>query len=347
MSFIVIFSRILHITFFSSADSAPTVWSQGIILSHITLLVFWIGVFFIVYRLKDRPQVNKTINALQYIVATVTMASGVIIATIDQLVTNNITPFLLVSIVVGAIFLIRPLISVLIYSTSYLVYYHLIALTITDQHVLLSNRVNGTTAVGIGLLISVVVWHYNYINITQKRHIHTQQKQLTRMAYYDQLTNLYNRHFFYEVIRKELSFIKRYGHESTILILDIDNFKGINDTFGHLVGDQVLKQLAQLLLDNVRNTDTVSRFGGEEFIILAPRISIEKGFELAEKLRQIIAKTPFETGPVTSYITASFGVSMLQETEKEGLHNHFSVADNALYLAKERGKNRVEKLSRV
>ena len=343
LSLIIIPSRILHILLFVSSPSTPKAWAQGIIFSHSILLAFWIIIFFVTYRLKDKMQTNTFIYSLQYIVVIVTMASGVIIVAIDQMVTTSITPLLTVSIVIGAVFLIRPLISAIIYFTSYMAYYYLIALTITNQQVLLSNRVNGTTVVSIGFLISVMTWHYNYTNITQKKRIEMQQKQLERLAYYDPLTNLYNRHFFSEIIEKEFSSVQRYGHESAIIILDIDDFKKINDTYGHSVGDQVLKQLAELVVGNVREPDTVSRFGGEEFIILAPKTSLDGGFALAEKLRKLIAENEFITGAATSYITASLGVSLLRATEKYGLENYFSLADKALYLAKKRGGNRVDK----
>lgn len=336
--------RILDIYLFADTTSAPVVWSRGIIMSHSVLLVFYVGAFLITYKLKNAKQFSTTIHVVQYIIPIIILASGIVIVTIDQLVTTNITPLLIVSIVFGAIFLIRPLASAFIYTASYLAYYYLIALTITDQQVLLSNRVNGATTIALGFLISVISWYYNYTNITQKRHIEMQQKQLKQMAYYDSLTNLYNRHFFNEIVEKELSSIQRYEHESVIIILDIDDFKNINDTYGHLIGDQVLKQLAQLIVNNVRKSDTVSRFGGEEFIILASRISLEEGFELAEKLRKLVAEKAFVIDSTILHITASFGVSLLQATEKHGFEKYFSLADEALYLAKKRGKNRVEKI---
>lgn len=345
LSLLVIPSRVLHIFLFSGDTSAPEVWKQGIILSHLVVLTIWVVILMIVYRLKNRPEANTTMHVLQYFVPSVTMISGVIIVTLDQLVTTNITPFLLVSIVTGAIFVIRPLVSTIIFFTSYVAYYNLIALTITCEQVLLSNRVNGTTAICIGLIISILIWHYNYTNIVQGRQLALQKQQLKQMAYYDQLTNLYNRHFFNKMIAKEFASVERYGHDSAIIILDVDDFKKINDTYGHLAGDRVLKQLGQMLVDNVRKSDTVARFGGEEFIILAPNTSIAAGFTLAEKLRKLIAKTDFAYENETLHITASIGVSLLKSTDNYGLENYFSLADNALYRAKKRGKNRVETIT--
>ena len=91
-------------------------------------------------------------------------------------------------------------------------------------------------------------------------------------------------------MEKELSAMKRYLYNSVIILLDIDGFKNINDSYGHLVGDQILKEVAQMLSNNIRKSDTVFRFGGEEFVILAPKTSLDDGYALAEKLRKIIAE---------------------------------------------------------
>lgn len=345
LSFIIIPLRIMNILLFVSATTPLSIiWQRGIIASHVSILIFWIGLLFIVYPLKNKAQSNAIMHSLEYIAPISIMISGIIIVAIDQLVTTNITPFLLVSIVVGMVFLIRPIVSALIYFSSYILYYYSISLTITDKQLLLSNRANGLTVVGIGFLMSVIIWHYNYINMTQKHRIKEQQKQLEEMAYYDQLTNLHNRHFFLKVVQNESSLMKRYGNESVIIIFDIDNFKNINDTYGHLVGDQVLKQLAELITSNTRESDTIARYGGEEFIILAPQTNLEEGAVLANKLKDIIANHSFIINHHLIHITASFGVSPAQLDEGQGFESFLSLADYALYMAKIRGKNRVIKI---
>lgn len=341
LSIVAASMRLLDIILFSSAKSTSELWSKGILISHTALLFFYTAVLLVTSRMRKMGQVNTVMRTVEYAVPIIILLSGIVIVTIDQLVTSSITPFLVVCVVTGAIFLIRPLASVIMYIGSYLIYYNSIALTITDYRVLLSNRVNGATVVALGLLISIMSWHYNYINTTQGHRIRSQQKQLEKMAYHDSLTGLYNRHFFDETIKNELLAIQRYGYESVIILLDIDNFKNINDTYGHLVGDQVLVQLAQLITCNIRDSDIVSRFGGEEFIILLPRTPLPTGFMLAEKLRKLISEKAFVADTITLHITASFGVSLLESGE--GYKSYFSNADKALYLAKDKGKNKVEK----
>lgn len=346
LAIIAIPLRFINIFIITSSTSHDTkilrVWSQGIIASHFILLLFMIGFFLATLKLRKRTEPNTAVFVLQYLSVIVIMAAGIAIVTIDQLVTNNITPFLLTCIACGTIFLIRPLISFIIYSTSYLTYYLLIALTITNQEMLLSNRVNGITAIGIGLLLSIILWNYSYTNITQKRRIEMQQKQLEQMAYYDSLTDLPNRRLFKKLIEQELASMHRHGHESVVIMLDIDDFKNINDTYGHPVGDEILRQLAHLLNSNIRKYDTVCRFGGEEFIILMPKTSLEGGAVFAERLRKLIMEEKFIVGSITLQFTCSFGVSLLSVNDGQNSENYYFLADKSLYVAKHSGKNRVE-----
>ena len=234
LSIIAIPLRIIDICLFSFKENYDTLvlktWSQGIIISHFILLILMVGFFLTTLKLKNRTESNTAMFVLQYIVVVVIMASGIAIVTFDQLVTTNITPFILVCIISGAIFLIRPLISFVMYVTSYVAYYYSISLTITEQQVLLSNRVNGITAIGIGFLLSIIIWHYNYINITQKRRIEIQQKQLEQLAYYDSLTGLPNRRFLENLIKREFSLMKRHGYETVIINSSPPNLDTVSDS---------------------------------------------------------------------------------------------------------------------
>jgi diguanylate cyclase (GGDEF)-like protein len=346
LSMISVPLRLVNILLFLIADSYDThvanVWRKGIITSHFSLLAFMLGLFLLTRKLRYKKEANTFIHIIQYIVVIVIMASGVAIVTIDQLVTSNITPFLLICIVCGIVFLIRPLVSFVMFTATYASYYFLLELTISNQEMLLSNRVNGITAVGIGFLISLIMWNNNYTNIFQKRRIAIQQKQLERMAYYDPLTDLPNRRMLSKLLKQEISLMKKSNsHESIIIILDIDDFKNINDTYGHPVGDNMIIQLGNLLKSNVRELDTVSRFGGEEYIILMPRTSLENGYNFAERLRKLISEKEFTIGSISLRITCSFGISLLSNNI-ENSDDYYFLADKALYLAKQNGKNRVE-----
>ena len=131
--------------------------------------------------------------------------------------------------------------------------------------------------------------------------------------------------------------------ETAIILLDIDDFKKVNDTYAHSVADRILRQLGDLLRMNVREADTVARLGGEEFIILMPKTSMEEGYVFAERLRRLIMEKRFNIGSITLQITSSFGVSSLRDINSQAFDEYYSLADKALYFAKQSGKNRVEK----
>ncbi|QGG48487.1 diguanylate cyclase [Heliorestis convoluta] len=158
----------------------------------------------------------------------------------------------------------------------------------------------------------------------------------------DFLTGLYNRQYLDQKMAEELARVKRYGHTFSVLLTDVDFFKQINDRHGHLVGDKILIHLAGRLQLKVRSTDTVCRFGGEEFCIIAPETDSHGAFELAEKLRKTIEKEPVIVSEDFKIpITASFGIAEYEGPE-ETTKSLLERADRALYNAKKKGRNRVE-----
>ncbi len=169
------------------------------------------------------------------------------------------------------------------------------------------------------------------------------QNELQRLAYTDPLTGLFNRRHFFDVAEHEFSRSNRYKHSLSFIILDIDLFKGINDTYGHPAGDQVLVHLGKLLDNITRGTDTVARFGGEEFIILLPETDSKVAHIFGERLRQLIEDSPIHFDNETISITVSIGVAVRNYTEKEesSFDQMISQADQALYEAKNAGRNQV------
>ncbi|MBF6057881.1 MULTISPECIES: sensor domain-containing diguanylate cyclase [Thiomicrorhabdus] len=164
----------------------------------------------------------------------------------------------------------------------------------------------------------------------------TDHQLLERQANYDQLTGVYNRRMFDELTRRAIMDFQRYREPICLLITDIDHFKRVNDEFGHHFGDEILKGMAEVLSANLRKTDTVARWGGEEFAVLLPKADVHQAHDIADKLRRMIEKEKFYEG---FHITASFGVTELRIDESAD--DWFRRADSALYDAKESGRNRV------
>uniref|UniRef100_A0A7C4NUG6 diguanylate cyclase n=1 Tax=Thermodesulfobacterium geofontis TaxID=1295609 RepID=A0A7C4NUG6_9BACT len=161
-------------------------------------------------------------------------------------------------------------------------------------------------------------------------------KNFPELIFIDPLTEVNNRAYL-NIIKTK---IKKISGPVTVLMIDIDNFKEINDTFGHVVGDKVLKKLAQTLRKNVKITDEVIRYGGEEFLVIAYRCDLEEGKILAERLRRKIEDIKFNKRDLNFKITVSIGLSIYEP--QEDLLTAIENADKAMYKAKQRGKNRVE-----
>jgi len=162
-------------------------------------------------------------------------------------------------------------------------------------------------------------------------------ERFRHLAETDRLTGLFNKGKFNEVLKKEIERVKRYKRPLSLIIFDIDHFKRINDTYGHKVGDEVLKELAKVIKKSVRKTDFVARWGGEEFVILALETDLEGAFKLAEKIRKTVEEHEF---PTVKNVTVSLGVA--QYIDGESPEDFIIRADMALYKAKEGGRNRVE-----
>lgn len=157
----------------------------------------------------------------------------------------------------------------------------------------------------------------------------------------DSLIEIYNRRYLDRRMEEEFERARRYGLSLSVLLLDIDYFKKVNDGYGHQVGDDVLKNLGKLLVDTVRNTDIVARYGGEEICIIATNTAGEPAAELAERLRRLIQSRELATaGTSPVNITVSFGVSNLRPG-LESASDLVKAADTALYQAKSEGRNRV------
>lgn len=166
----------------------------------------------------------------------------------------------------------------------------------------------------------------------------------------DGLTNVFVRRHFLERFQEELKRAFRYQFPLSVLMVDVDHFKSYNDKFGHLVGDKTLREVAQVIRENVRRVDVIGRYGGEEFIIAAPEIEKKRGLELAERIRSAVARKQFHLYDENTQVTVSIGISSFPEDVQDKPLNEFSEiyipllvqrADQALYRAKEGGRNRV------
>ncbi|MBA4319706.1 MAG: hypothetical protein C0412_14995 [Flavobacterium sp.] len=166
-------------------------------------------------------------------------------------------------------------------------------------------------------------------------------KRLFKLSTTDGLTNLYNRSYLFQLAEKEFLATKRYKHNLSVMMIDIDHFKNFNDTHGHKTGDEVLRRVSNALAESVRqNIDIVGRYGGEEFAVVLPETDLEHAKILGERLRENIEKIRLIDKYPELRVTVSVGIASLNEDED--LEELFRHADELLYKAKKNGRNRVE-----
>jgi diguanylate cyclase (GGDEF)-like protein len=159
-------------------------------------------------------------------------------------------------------------------------------------------------------------------------------KELNHLSYSDQLTQIHNRRSLDQYLKEFFEIYKRYQTPYSVIMLDIDYFKVVNDTYGHLVGDKVLVELSVIISKSMRTTDIVGRWGGEEFLVVSPHLEQDEALELARKLRLEVESSSFEE---VGHITISCGVTTI--TRDDTIETLLKRADDALYQAKESGRN--------
>jgi|TARA_R110000851_G_scaffold249103_1_gene401630 diguanylate cyclase (GGDEF)-like protein len=189
--------------------------------------------------------------------------------------------------------------------------------------------------VGVSLVLLVLVYRYRQVH-HHNRNLRNLNNQLEQISRYDHLTGLANRYALHERFNEEIETSSQTKQIFSIILLDVDFFKTINDDYGHDVGDEVIKQFASLLMSMVRENDMVGRWGGEEFLILCSQTTKNGAFQLADQLRRQVQSYNF---PVNQQITASFGLSEYRHGETIG--DTIKRADDALYKAKRNGRNQI------
>lgn len=166
-------------------------------------------------------------------------------------------------------------------------------------------------------------------------------REIELLSQTDSLTGLWNRRHLEETLESEFKRAKRYSNELSIMIIDLDHFKNINDTYGHMAGDEVLREISARIKKCQRETDFIGRYGGEEIVVILPETDLHTASKVAETIRKTIEKEPVEFEDEIINVTTSIGISSLRN-EHENYATLFSEADEALYNAKKLGRNRVE-----
>lgn len=343
LAHVVLFAR-----FTEAGDPVSESWRQGILTAHSVMLLVALGLaalgtFAIHEALPHRVRdLIPTTGAILYLIF------GVVLTVIDQLITTSIAPLLLTTIAVASATFIPPATAAVLFSALLITFWNVISWTQTDPEILLSIRVNTISLAGIGFGIAYLFWRSQILAIRQRIEIEARKleleeknRELALLATRDALTGVANRSQLTSALVAELSRMKRTGSPASIVLLDLDHFKAVNDSHGHPTGDAVLREIAHLLSAEVRSIDTLARLGGEEFAILLPDTPLEAAAELAERLRQRIEGHEFNGGSTSLRLTASFGVAPIAPEAPDPINSAYKAADRLLYRAKESERNRV------
>ena len=209
--------------------------------------------------------------------------------------------------------------------------------SINDWQLMPFNWLSIFNILSVYILCSLFVYFYE--NSLQKAlvTIKKQNNQLFEQANKDALTNIYNRRRLNETLSEYREYHKIHRKQFSVVILDIDKFKKINDTYGHNVGDSVLKEVSELIRANIRTNDILGRWGGEEFMLVLAETTMEEAALVAENLRALLDNHHFNS---VGSVSASFGIASCDQ--QDNMEHLVNQADQALYTAKERGRNRVE-----
>ena len=199
-------------------------------------------------------------------------------------------------------------------------------------------QIRANTPLSDGDLIKVGEVIFKFLSRDNLENVY--HEELYRLATQDGLTMAYNKRFFLDCIERELSRARRYNRHLSLILMDLDYFKQINDTYGHLAGDYVLKRTSRLLQSHIRREDIFARYGGEEFALLLPETDRPQAVGLAEKLRQLVAGQDILFDRYAIRVSLSLGVATA-DAETENTHQLIQDADAYLYHAKRSGRNRV------
>jgi diguanylate cyclase (GGDEF)-like protein len=311
---------------------------------HLILAVFSMIVFTLlfVYRYQAIEQYPFIKRVSLWTTFIVLILSGVI-SLFDQLTVGDITLFTVHLLAFGLLIYIKPYYNLLVYTIPFILFLVGIFVFQASEAILLTHLINGGI-VYIGIIFTSTVFYHNYQKELQlKIELTEKNNQLEFLATIDPLTELPNRRYFERQVIYEASINRRYNHQASILLIDIDHFKRINDTYGHDAGDYILKSLAKIFKGHVRESDTVCRWGGEEFMFLLSHTTLDGAMVLANRLNKIAKEKPFiyQENPIP--LTISIGVTLLDHESRDGFTNSYKRADLALYEAKETGRDKVIK----
>ena len=306
----------------------------GVVMDFIVFILVSLPILYFVYSQVDKIKMH-IVKIVQSTFLLGILLFGIALALVPQSELISIHIYIITVYGIAAFIYLMPVESALLFGGAFLIFFFLLPYYQQNPDVLMILRVNALIMNITAWILSRMVIGMRVRSFIDKRLIMKKNRQLRRMAQCDSMTMLLNHENIYMRLCEEIDKAKHTKCPLSIIMIDIDDFKIINDTYGHLVGDKVIVQVAEIIVRTCRATDYVGRYGGEEFIVILPETNHAEAFSLAERLRASIEKNCFET---SDNITISGGVAEYTGQTPEEL---IMMADQNHYSAKNSGKNRI------
>lgn len=312
------------------------VFDTGVVIaSAIILNIIFVPILFIVY--KNFNVFNQNfLHIIQIIWLSIMLCWGCALSLVPQDELVSVNTYIMVAFAIASMFYTPPIESLVMYLAVYIAFYYLLPHYQLNNDVVLVLRTNTLLMNIMAWSLSRFVYRMKFALFIDKKIIEEKNKTLKDMLNRDSMTSLLNHDNMYVKLGEEIERAERIQYPLSIMMIDIDDFKTINDRYGHQAGDQVIIKVAQILTDTCRSTDSICRFGGDEYAVIMPDTALRDAGLLAERIRTNISEFEFING---LHITASAGISVFRGENAEEL---IAIADHYLYNAKYKGKNRFE-----
>jgi len=312
-------------------------WADSLFLLHAITAATTLLLIGLVQRILHRSHPGtRTVIALQVLMCLTYLMYGVVVSYFDVAV-GGTEAFILVCFAVAGLSLMRPLVSMTLFSVTFAAVWQMLLLSDRTGQQLAIMRLNSTAAIILAVIVSAIIFHQYAKSLLLRR-------ELEVLAGQDALTLLPNRRELMERLKMALGLSARNGRCGALLLIDLDHFKNINDTRGHVAGDLLLKEVAQRLLASVREGDTVARFGGDEFMVMLENlgsdlnIAARQAEVVSAKILQSIRQQYILATSELGHSTASIGVALFSPGE-HSTEELIKQADVAMYQAKDAGRN--------
>ncbi|MFP4078026.1 MAG: GGDEF domain-containing protein [Bacillota bacterium] len=315
-------------------------------LLHLFLAVVTIAFAITFHLMKHRSKNETLVNNLPLLSMFLVLTTSGVISLFYQLSDTATILFTAHLIILGLLIFVRPYWNIPLYGIPFFIFLVGTLFFQEDTALMTTQLINGGVALGGVLFASKAFYEHKVYTLHYRITLKETNRKLEKLSTLDPLTHLPNRRYFEDQVNYEVAISRRYQLSASFLMIDIDHFKAINDTYGHEAGDKVLVELSSILRQNVRDSDTVSRYGGEEFMLLLSHTDINGADILANRLRAIVETHTFNKDETPISITISIGVAPLLHNLEDPYKTTYRLVDEALYKAKKNGRNQVITLKR-